>query len=61
MKKMIRLMKNDDRESLYFLNYPRPTQADPLRPMGPNGFNEALWPVEISEDGKTIGLSTIRP
>lgn len=58
---MIRLMKNDNRESLYFLNYPRATQADPMRPMGPNAFGEALWPVEISKNGKTIGLSTVRP
>lgn len=58
---MIKLIKNDTRESVGYINYPRPVTVDPLKPMGPNTLNEMVWPVEISEDGKRVGLSFIEP
>lgn len=58
---MIRLLKNDDRSAVGFLNYPRPVQVSPFTPMGPNTLDEVVWPVEISEDGKRVGFSFISP
>lgn len=59
---MIKLLKNDPREADYFLNYPRPQVGLDYRvSIGYTGFGEPLWPVEISEDGKRIGLSAVSP
>lgn len=57
----MKLLKNDDRAAVAFLNYPRPVAPDPLKPMGPNTLGEHVWPVEISEDGKRVGFSFVSP
>lgn len=58
---MIRLLKNDNREADYFLNYPRNVASalDLHTNLGYTGFGEPLYPVEVSEDGRRVGLTTI--
>jgi hypothetical protein len=54
-------MKNDPRAATAFLNYKKKVNPDPFRPLGPTAFNEMVWPVEISENGKRVGFSYIAP
>ena len=58
---MMRLLENDDRVAVGYLNYRRRVNPDPYTYLGPNTLNERLWPVEISEDGKRVGVSFIAP
>lgn len=58
---MIKLLKDDTRSAVVFLNYANSVAPDPLTPMGPNAMGEDLWPVALSEDGKRIGFSFIAP
>lgn len=58
---MIRLLKNDPRPAVGFLNYNNPIVPNPMIPMGPTTIGEQVWPVEISEDGLRVGFSYISP
>lgn len=58
----MRLLKNDPRGAVAYLNYAKPvTGISPFAPMGPNTLGEHVWPVELSEDGKRVGFSFIAP
>ncbi len=61
MNDMIKLLKNDDRWTHGYLNFKRAVRPDPFTRMGPNMDDEYLWPVEISKDGKRVGLTFVPP
>jgi hypothetical protein len=52
---------DDDRPAVCFLNFKRPVYPDPYVSVGPNAFDERLWPVSISADKKRVGYSPIAP
>lgn len=58
----MRLLKNDDRFVHGYLNYSKRVTTDPLVPLGPTYEGTfKVWPVEISEDGKRVGVSYTAP
>lgn len=60
---MIKLIKGDTRYVHGYLNYRKAVKPNPFRPMGPTvgEYPQDCWPVEVSEDGKRVGLSYTAP
>jgi hypothetical protein len=56
---MTRLLNNDERTAVRWLNFKKVGVVSAYRPFGPNTMGENLWPVEVSD--KRIGFSYIGP
>lgn len=59
---MMKLLKNDERFTHGYMNYPR-VNVDPLKRMGPTNEGLYIWPVEVekTDKGYRVGFSFTSP